>query len=250
MAVKRVGALALFSLVLLAAQQGTAAPEPVKPSSGVVFVVGGITGLDPLYMMAKLTLPKQGVPHELREFDWTHGKMRPLRDLQDTRYFEAKAGDLAALIRDQLHREPDRPIYLIGHSAGAAMVLSAAAMLPPASVERIILLSPAVSPEYDLCPALLATRAEIVSFNSPYDRFVLDLGTSIFGTVDRRYEAAAGVDGFEIPANLSETDREMYQRLVQVAWRPEKLLELQGGLHNSSVMPIFLAKQVKPWLMK
>jgi pimeloyl-ACP methyl ester carboxylesterase len=250
MAIKHASAIALFSLILLANRQGAAAAEPATPSGGVVFVAGGITGLDPLFLSAKMTLPKLGVPHEFREFDWTHGKMRPLRDLQDQRHFEARAGDLAELIRDQLHREPDRPVYLIGHSAGAGMVLLAAGMLPPESVERIILLSPAVSPQFDLRPALKATRGEIVSFNSAFDRVVLDLGTSLFGTVDRRYESAAGLDGFEMPANLSAADREMYGRLVQVPWRVEKLLELQGGLHNSSVMPIFLAKQVKPWLMK
>jgi pimeloyl-ACP methyl ester carboxylesterase len=173
-----------------------------------------------------------------------------LRDLQDYRDFQKRAAELAALVRDQLEKEPDRPIYLVGHSAGAGMVLLAAEMLPPGSLERIVLLSAAVSPRYDLRPALTATRGEIVSFNSTCDRFILGWGTSTFGTVDRFYEPAAGMHGFLTPADLSEDDQQLYRRLVQVQWRPHKLLEFQGGGHVSTAMPLFLAKEVTPWLTK
>ncbi len=165
-------------------------------------------------------------------------------------HLEARAAELADLIREQHRREPNRPVYLIGHSAGAGLVLRTAELLPAASVERIILLSPAVSAHYDLRPALTATRCEIVSFSSCYDRIILDLGTNLFGTVDRYYEKAAGADGFQLPADLTDADREQYRRLVQVPYRLERLLEFQGGLHNSTTMPIFMAKQVLPWLTK
>jgi pimeloyl-ACP methyl ester carboxylesterase len=190
------------------------------------------------------------VRQEIREFEWTHGKCRPLRDLQDSRYFEERAAELAALIREQAEREPNRPISLVGHSAGAGLVLRATELLSAGAVERVILLSPAVSPHYDLRPALKNTRGEIVSFNSTYDRFILDLGTSMFGTVDRYYEPAAGLDGFRLPADLSEADRKMYERLIQVPYRAQKLLEFQDGSHHGTTMPIFLAKQVAPWLTK
>jgi pimeloyl-ACP methyl ester carboxylesterase len=230
----------------------TAAPaaEPARQPAGVVYVVGGIGGFDPLGLSAKWTFPRAGVPHEIRDFQWTHGRCRPLRDLQDSRYFEERATELAALVRDQAAREPSRPIFLVGHSAGAGLVLRATELLPPLSVERVILLSPAVSPHYDLRPALKNARGEIVSFNSTYDRFILDLGTSLFGTVDRYYEPAAGLDGFRPPTDLSEADRELYRRLVQVPYRAQNLLEFQGGSHHGTTMPVFLAKQVVPWLAK
>ncbi|HEY7424328.1 MAG TPA: alpha/beta fold hydrolase [Gemmataceae bacterium] len=218
-------------------------------AAGTVFVVGGVGGLDPIQACAPWMLPKAGVPHKIEVFTWTHGKCRLLRDLQDIRYLLAQADRLAVAVRAAQAREPGQPIYLLGHSAGTGVILAAAEKLPPASVERIILLSPAVSPTYDLRPALRATRLQVVSFNSTYDRFCLDLCTSVFGTVDRVYGPAAGLDGFQVPPDLDEEGRQLYQRLVQVPWHLEMVLKCTDGSHHGTCMPIFLAHMVAPWLM-
>jgi pimeloyl-ACP methyl ester carboxylesterase len=228
-------------------------PVGVDPSAptrpGVVFVVGGIGGLDPLNLWVPLTLPHAGVPHELRNFPWTHGKGHLLRDLQDTRHLLAKAGELAEAVRAIKAADPARPVYLLGHSAGAAVSLAAAEQLPPGTVERIVLLAAAVSPDYDLRPALRATRSEIVCFNSCCDLLFLDLGTSLFGTADRVYGPSAGLTGFRPPADLDEEGRRLYDRVVQVPWRPDHLLQFRGGLHHSACMPLYLANFVAPWLI-
>src|SRR5262249_55875138 len=156
----------------------------------------GIGGLDTLGVCARCVLPAAGVVHEVREFDWTHGKLRLLRDLQDTRHLIAKADELAEQVRRVKEEDPRRPVFLVGHSAGAGLVRAAAERLPPATLERLIVLSAAVSPTYDLRPALRATRGEVVAFSSQMDLFVLDWGTSLFGTVDRVYGPSAGQCGF------------------------------------------------------
>lgn len=224
-------------------------PEPAPaPPAGVVFVVGGVGGIDPIGPAAKWALPHAGVPHEVRDFVWTHGTCCLLKDLQDTRYLMARADDLAVEVRKVTDAEPARPVYLIGHSGGAGLVLAAAERLPPATVERIILLSAAVSPGYDLRPALLATRGEIVSFHSTLDRFWLDWGTTQFGTTDRVYGPSAGLCGFLVPEGLSPGDQALYGKLVQVAWKPEMVFAQHTGLHHSTCTPGFLMKQVSPWL--
>jgi pimeloyl-ACP methyl ester carboxylesterase len=223
------------------------AEEPEAP--GIVFVVGGVGGLDPIQACAPWTLPKAGVPHRTEVFEWTHGKCRVLRDLQDLRYLLIQAERLAAAVREVQAHEPGRPIYLLGHSAGAGVALAAAEQLPPGSLERIIVLSAAVSPTYDLRGALRATRCEIVSFNSTYDRLCLDFCTHLFGTVDRVYGPSAGLDGFRMPADLDAEGRRLYQRLVQVPWRFEMCLKCTDGFHNGPCMPIYLARMVAPWLM-
>jgi pimeloyl-ACP methyl ester carboxylesterase len=190
-----------------------------------------------------------GVPHRIVVFEWTHGKLRPLRDLQDTCYLLERADELAALVSQTLAEEPHRPVFLVGHSAGAALVLATAEKLPPGSVERILLLSAAVSPTFNLCPALRATRHEIVAFSSCCDFFLLGLGTTLFGTVDRCYVAGAGKDGFVRPADLDEEACRLYERLVQIPWRLDLLGEGCGGGHNSPCMPIFMARRVAPWLI-
>ncbi len=242
-------ALLLFAALVLSGRAAWSAEAEGDCKPGVVFVVGGVGGVDPLLSWAQVALPLAGVPHEIRVFEWTHGKFRYLRDLQDTRYLKEKAAELAALVLAVKEEDPARPVFLMGHSAGAALVLEAAADLPPDALDRLILLSAAVSPGYDLRPALRATRGEIVSFNSPLDRFMLSFGTSFFGTTDRYYENAAGLEGFKTPDDLDEEGRRLYDRLVQSAWSADMFFE-RGCWHNSTCKPLFLGRQVTPWLTR
>ena len=239
-------AVVSFSTGCLPEQRIVGAAEHESP--GVVFLVSGIGGISPLVPAAKVALPLAGVKHELREFSWQHGKGRHLRDLQDTPHLHEKAEDLAKEIRELHEREPNRRIYLVGHSAGTAIVIHAAEMLPPQSVERIILLSSAMSPSYNLSAALRATRGEIVSFYSQLDRMLLGWGTSQFGTTDRIYGPGAGLSGFKTPADLDDEGKRLYERLVQVPWTLERTLEFQSGGHHSTTTPWFLGRQVAPWL--
>lgn len=239
--------LAVLLAAAAARADGPAAPEV---RLGVVFVVGGVGGTDPIQTWAQFALPLAGVPHEVRVFEWTHGKFHVLRDLQDTRYLQDKAADLAARVLAVKAEDPARPVYLVGHSAGAALVLEAAGRLPPATLERVVVLSAAVSPAYDLRPALRATHGEVVAFNSTLDRFMLCWGTTQFGTaVDRFYVPAAGMDGFQVPDSLDDEGRRLYDRLVQSNWTPDMLLERRCW-HNSTCMPLFLGRQVTPWLTR
>jgi pimeloyl-ACP methyl ester carboxylesterase len=236
----------LFLLIsfLLATPCANAADAP-----GVVFLVPGVGGIDFITPLnAQITLPRAGVPHEIRVFEWTYGTGRLLRDLQDTRRLMAKADELAEAVRQVKANDPSRPVYLVGHSGGGGLVLAAAERLPPGTLERIVLLSAAVSPGYDLRPALRATRREIVSFNSAADSFFLGWGTTTFGTTDRVYGPAAGRYGFQIPDDLDEDGRQLYQRLVQLPWRWDMIFDFRGGLHNSTIAPHFLARHVAPWL--
>jgi pimeloyl-ACP methyl ester carboxylesterase len=225
-----------------------APPQTERPRPGVVFVVDGIGGLNPLGRWARVALPLAGVPHEVRPFHWTHGVLRPLRDLQDTRHLIERAAALADEVLRVKAEDPDRPIYLIGHSAGAALVLIAAGRLPDATLERVVLLSAAVSPTFDLTGALKATRGEVVSYSSACDWFYLWWGTSQFGTADRTYGPSAGLGGFVPPDGLDEEGRALYARLVQRPWQPQALLECRGGGHTSTTAPWFLARHVAPWL--
>jgi pimeloyl-ACP methyl ester carboxylesterase len=235
-------------LLVVLGLPATAAAEPPPPPPGVIILAGGVGGSELLSVSARWSLAWAGVPHEVRSFAWTHGKFRHLRDLQDTRHLIAKAEELAAEVRRLKAEDPARSVYLVGHSGGTGLILAAAERLPPGTVERMVLLSAAVSPGYDLRPALRATRGEIISFNSKIDLFWLSWGTSTFGTIDRCYVEAAGLNGFVEPEGLTEEDRKLYARLVQVGWHPEMVLGHYGGLHASTCMPDFLIHHVVPWL--
>src|SRR5262245_31136749 len=122
--------------------------DTVRP--GIVIVIGGVGGWDVLPHTAKFAIPRAGLPHEVRDYVWTHGVGQVLKDLQDFRHLEDKAEELAVEILELHSRDPGRPIYLLAKSGGTGLALRAAELLPPDTLERIILLAAAVSPGYDL----------------------------------------------------------------------------------------------------
>jgi pimeloyl-ACP methyl ester carboxylesterase len=235
-------------LEILAQTPARALPEnAVAP--GLVIVVEGIGGVDLIGASAGLAVRQAGLPHEVHHFVWTHGTGKLLRDLQDTQHVLKKAEELAAFIKDYRARFPERPIYVIGKSGGTGLVLYALQTLPANTVERVILLSPAVSPTFDLRGALRSTRREIVSFYSRNDRMVLGWGTSQFGTIDRYYGKSAGLVGFATPTPpLNNEDHQMFMRLIQVPWSTRMLRDGSIGNHTSTSMPWFLSSEVVPWL--
>jgi hypothetical protein len=222
--------------------------EPPPPRPGVVFMVGGVGGLDILGMSAQWALPRAGVRHEIRDFVWTHGWGRLFKDLQDTRHVLRQADILARKVQEVKAADPDRQVYLVGKSGGTGVVLAAAEQLPPNTLERIVLLSAAVSPTYDLRDALRSARGGIVSFYSKYDQFILGWGTSQFGTIDRVYGPGAGLRRFQVPEGLGPEDQALYGRLVEVPWSPRMIWEGHTGTHFGTSLPAFLAKEVAPWL--
>lgn len=232
--------------MLLFAGQLPAAPPPEK--CGVVYVVGGVGGLENLKLAMQVALRMDGLRYEIINFDWTHGKGKILKDLQDSRHYTQKIDELTNELQRAHRADPDRPIFVIARSGGAGLALAATERLPAATLERIILLSAAVSPQYDLRPALRATRQEVVAFNSDLDVLVLGWGTSQFGTSDRHYCCSAGRVGFTRPDPADAESDELYRRLVQVRWTPGMLWTGHTGGHTGTALPTFLAREVVPWL--
>lgn len=226
--------------------QRAATPE-IEP--GLVIIVEGIGGVDLIGKSVNVSFKQAGLPHEIYHFHWTHGTGQFLRDLQDTQHILKKADELATFITNYRARHPHRPIYIVAKSGGTGLTLFALQTLAPGAVERVILLSAAVSPTFDLRPALRATRKEIVSFHSQNDRMILGWGTTQFGTIDRYYGNSAGLTSFTVPEKLSETDRQLYRRLIQVPFTTRMLREgTSNGSHTSTSMPWFLTSEVVPWL--
>ena len=136
----------------------------------------------------------------------------------------------------------------MGHSAGCAVVLAAAELLPPQSVDRIILLAPSVCAAYDLRPALRTARDGIDVFHSNEDRLVLGLGVRIVGTTERSSRMAAGQGGF-IPVVACPADAALYGKLRQHPWDPVVEWTGHNGGHFGNNEPGFLRAYVLPLLL-
>lgn len=217
----------------------------VSSEKGVVYLVDGVGGFGFAPKVIESALADAGVPHEVRNFYWSHGFGRWHADLTDDENLRRKASELADSIMD-LRARGGRPVYVVAKSGGTAIALAALAQLPAESVERVVLLSSAVSPEYDLMPALRAVRIDLVSFWSPKDKLILGLGTSIFGTADGLMGESAGLVGFKIPECSSAVDLLQYRKLRQIEWDESMRKTYNFGTHIGTSMPLFVRYYVAP----
>jgi pimeloyl-ACP methyl ester carboxylesterase len=155
---------------------------------------------------------------------------------------------IARKIMDYQAAYPGRPVYLIGHSGGGAMALLATALLPPENrITGIILLAPAISPRFDLLPALGRTERGIWHFSSPLDCFFLGVGTVLLGTLDGRHTIAAGACGFGLPPTLTERQQDLYAS--QLHCRPYRLSMTSGfnlGGHFGCTNRVFVSEWIAP----
>jgi pimeloyl-ACP methyl ester carboxylesterase len=216
--------------------------------AGLVLVADGVGGFH-LLSRALQHVMGQGVGSpEVRTVHWGHGLGRWHSDLTDVVNHRAQAEALAGQVQAFRSLNPGSPVYLVGKSGGTGVVVWALEMLPEASVERVVLLAPALSPGYDLTAALGAVVREVVVFWSPLDVFVLGLGTRLFGTFDGPRVASAGLVGFRRPQGLNELGRARYARLRQVRWTPAMARTGYLGGHVGPDSPPFLRRYVAPLL--
>jgi hypothetical protein len=220
-------------------------PEPPAEPTGLVLVADGIGGLDLCGTGLQYAAARTGLNHEVRLHGWGHGLGRWYADLTNVANHESQAALLAAEVAAFQAGHPGAPVFLVGKSGGTGIVVKALEQLPAGSIEVAVLLSPALSPRYDLTRALTAVRREMVAFWSPLDVFVLGIGTRIFGTVDRIRAVSAGMIGFKIPA---EGNPQQYAKLRQVRWRPEMAPTGYLGGHVGPDSPAFLRRYVAPLL--
>lgn len=215
---------------------------------GLVLVADGVGGLDLCGTALRYVMGSLRIPHTVKVVSWGHGFGRWHADLTNVRNRDQRAQEIASEVTEFRTRVPGAPVFLVGKSGGTGLVVKALEHLPENTVEAVVLLSPALSPSYDLSRALQAVRREMVVFWSPLDVFVLGLGTRIFGTIDRIKCVSAGLVGFrpQTPCNGSEPDQ--YTKLRQVRWTPKMARTGYLGGHVGPDNPAFLRKYVIPLL--
>jgi hypothetical protein len=213
-------------------------------------VVGGVGSLDWCGLALRRLLRNKQPPYAIEIFPWGLGFGRWHADLTNVANRDANARAIAEVIRVYKASHPECPVFLVAKSGGSGVVVKGLELLDDEAVERVVLLAPAVSPDYDLTAALRAVRREIVVFWSPLDLIVLGAGTRLFGTIDRVKTVGAGLVGFRVPpahsADLA-THRE-YDKLRQVRWHPRMAASGNFGGHMGPDSPFFLRKYVVPLL--
>lgn len=211
----------------------TVAPPASPPASGdVVFSVDGSGALGGLEKSLGTAVSQAGMPLRVEEFRWSLGAGLLLVDLWSQSRHRTQGAKLAQLVQTERAANPSARIYLVGHSSGTAVILAAAQELPPSSVERIVLLAPALSSGCDVSPALRCTSGKVDVFCGSRDLICLSL--SVFGTADARVGATAGRAGFRTTANVNPEDAGLRHHTSAF-----------GG-HYECTRPEFLRKHVLP----
>jgi hypothetical protein len=225
------------------------APGFVPGQCGVVFTADGAGGFHTASYNLRRALEDAGLPLGVETVRWSHGYGRIAADLFDRTHQRAAGRELAERVAAFRCDHPGVAVYLFGHSAGCQVVLSATEALPPDSLTRILLLAPAVSPEYDLRPALRAARGGVDVFHSERDVFFLGAAVALAGTTDGRFgQSAAGRTGFHVAAQAPE-DVALYGRLRQHPWDLCVAWTGNHGGHYSVYRPEFLRAYVLPLLV-
>ncbi len=206
-------------------------------TNGLTFVLPGIEGESFVNRNITDGLRRGGVGGEIRVFDWTSGNpIRSLEHLTDKQRVLEQACIFAGSIESVQRQTPGIPISIVAHSGGAGVALGALELLPPhPQIASVVLIAPAISRTYLVENVAPKTRLGIWSFNSPLD-VQLTAGTSLLGSVDRRYGPAAGSYGFKSNA----------PKLFQFGYDPRMLSDFHHGGHLGATNPLFVKKWIAP----
>ncbi len=211
--VMRVLAVAALAWFATAARSSVQTPQPFPPddAQGRIIVLPGIHNtlfhLNGFIDMARVSLPNFEI--DMRKWGVTFLGIRNLRAAEDNNAF---ARDLADDISRWRRQNPNELLYLIGYSGGGGVASLVLQELPDGVViDRLILIAPAISAEFPIDQHAREHVLEfVVNFASVKDMQV-GLGTRLFGTIDRKYEYAAGFSGFS----------DVSDQLAQWHWRAD-----------------------------
>ena len=243
------GLAILASFGCMGSRQQLAACSDGAVGQDVVYVADGAGDFRATSMTVDEVVHSEGAPVCVERIVWSHGYGRIFADQLD-REFARKQGRLVAeeLIKRK-QTQPNCRIFLLAHSAGSLVVLSAAGAMPPDSIERVVLLAPSVRADYDLRSALSATRGSVDVYYSPHRDFYVRGAAVLAAFVHFELSRRAGQIGFE-PIVESEADAQLYQKLRQIPWDPSFENAGNGGGHYGARQPEFLKEYVLPLMLK
>jgi pimeloyl-ACP methyl ester carboxylesterase len=236
-------------LFLVAFAAPCARAQSVAPSGApnIAFVADGAGN----YQMASRTLRATALechaPLAVETFIWSHGYLRIVTDQVDLSYARQEGKILAETVLAYKKSHPDTKVHLLGHSAGALVVLAAAEWLPPESIQTMVLLSPSVSSSYDLRPALRCVQHSVEVHYSEQDWVYLGIWTGLLGCGDRRSCEASGRFGFKLEVD-APADAALASRLVQYPWQHSYTALGNLGGHYGAYQPAYLKLLVLPAL--
>jgi pimeloyl-ACP methyl ester carboxylesterase len=218
--------------------------------AGMVVSLDGVGGYNWGPRWLRAGLDQANVKAAIVIYDWSKGpKGLFVADLVDEPHNREAARDLAQMVATYVVAMSNRPVTLIGHSGGAAIVVWALEAMPEnCRVERAILLAPALAPDYNLARALRAVRSRLYVMYSPADLPLMGAGTAVFGTMDRQHSLGAGLVGFRWPADAGAETRAEYAKVREIRWTMNLITAENYGGHMGWTTTRFAREFIAPIL--
>ena len=206
-------------------------PTDVQPSHGLVWVFPGVEGGRWSVGRPIQAFRDAGVTAAIEIHDW-HRPFGLITNLTAYQRNRADASRIAGEIAKYKRTYPTSPVDLVGYSGGGGMAVFVAEALPEdVHVRNIVLAEPALSRNYDLSVALAHVDGKLINYYSKLDWLILGLGTTIFGTMDRKHTPSAGHLGFTLESAVP--DPAQRARVEQHPWTPDMLPTGHLGDHLS-----------------
>ncbi|HNQ22298.1 MAG TPA: hypothetical protein PKK06_04315 [Phycisphaerae bacterium] len=220
--------------------------EPVREEPGLLWVFPGVEGGEHSVARACRAFRDAGVTADIEIHDWD----RPFGLLVNLMSYERNRRDAAGVaerIAAYRAQHPAAPIDLVGYSGGGGVALMVTEALPDdVHVRHVLMVQPAVSPDYDLSTALAHIDGKLVLFYCPSDWLILGWGTRLFGTMDRRKVASAGKTGFDLPKAAPDPTQRAH--LEQVCWTADMRATGHRGKHRNILGYRWNKAYVAPYL--
>ena len=209
---------------------------------GVTFYSPGAGNIDFSDRGIRTGLTEAGYDGDVSTFVWTIS-LNPLIDQTVRLNAHIRAVQLARVIEEYIDKYPDRPVHLVGLSAGTGVNIWALEHLRDGyKVDNVILLSSSLSHQYDVSKALRHVKGKMYNYYSTVDS-VLTVLMQPIGTIDGKlFTAGAGAVGLEAPDGSD--------RVVNIPWKTEfKKYGYYGG-HTDSTSARFVRKFIAPHIVK
>ncbi|MFO0838024.1 MAG: hypothetical protein U1D55_05810 [Phycisphaerae bacterium] len=223
-------------------------PSVAQLERGLVWLFPGVEGGPSLLETPHRALREAGVDTAMEFHEWVpvFGTLVNLMSYERNRRDAARVAERIVAYDKQY---PHRPVDLVGYSGGGGMAVMVAEALPDdLHLRRVLLIHPAVSPDYGLTRVLRHVDEAVVSFSSPSDWLVLGAGTAMFGTMDRKNAFSAGKDGFVVEKAVP--DESLRSKLIQHVWSEADLRHGHVGMHAGILGYEWNRDVVAPYLMR
>ena len=195
-----------------------------------------------------LTLAKY--PGDFANFPWQTGLGVAADQGASVEYKREKAAAVARQIREYINSHPDKPVNIVGLSAGTAVAAFALEALPENyAVENVVLLGSSLSSHYDMTTALRRVRNRLYVFTSEKDA-ALAPALSMPDTAARPLRAASppALQAFHLPASGGVETKRLYGKISNIEWRPEFARDGNYGGHTDAVNANFVRDYIAPLL--